>query len=344
MRLLVTGSTGFIGSELVRELSARGYNVVCLYRDPGKIRSLQYKGVEFARGDILDRNSLLRACNGCEGVFHLAAFAGIWARNKEIIRQLNVEGTINILEAALETGVKNIVITSTAGVIGPSAGKPVDEETERLTGFFTTYEVTKAEAEKVALGYIPKGLNIRIVNPTRLYGPGSLNAGNSVTKIIRMYLNRKWKYIVGDGNSTGNYAYIDDVVDGHILAMEKGKQGERYLLGGENISYNDFFRLLGEISGIRSKLYHIPVPAALFVAKLSVLLAQISGKGPFITPDLVRRYNHDWEISSAKAEKMLGYKITPLREGMWKTVEWLNSLHDRIPEGQKHQINLNPDF
>jgi len=325
MRILVTGSTGFIGAALVRELVAKGYEVVCLYRNPEKIRKFPDAGVEAVRGDILDPASLAGACRGCERLFHLAAFTGVWSRNREMVRKLNAEGTRNVLEAALNAGIRDIVLTSTAGVTGPSSGTPVTEETVRSVPFFTPYEETKAEAEKIAADYVKKGLNIRIVNPTRLYGPGELNAGNSVTRIVKLYIEGKWRFITGDGNSTGNYVFIDDAVEGHILAMEKGKPGERYLLGGENISYNGFFNLLAEITGIRRKLIRLPVSAVLAAAGLSVAAAYITGTEPFITPGHVRRLNYNWIVSSEKAVRELGYSITPLREGLVKTVEWLKS-------------------
>lgn len=323
MRILVTGATGFIGSALVSELISLGYNVVCLYRNRIKTGNFPDEEVEFAKGDILDPGSLKKATKGCNRLFHLAAFTGIYARNSENIRQVNVEGTRNVLDAALDEGVKDIVFTSTAGVTGPSSGEPVNEETARKIGFFIPYEQTKAEAEAIVPGYVEKGLNIRIVNPTRLYGPGELNAGNSVTRIVKMYLEGTWRFVVGDGNSTGNYVFIDDVVRGHLLAMEKGRPGEKYLLGGEDISYNNFFRLLEEVTGVRNRLYHIPFCVSMAVAELAVAQARITGKEPFITPGHVRRYCYDWKVSSAKAEKELGYNITPLREGIKMTVEWL---------------------
>ncbi len=326
MRVFVTGSTGFIGAALVRKLVSEGYDVVCLYRNPEKMKNILTEKVEPVKGDILDFNSLTEACRGCERLFHLAAFTGVWSRNRELIRRLNVEGTRNVMKAALQTGIRDIVFTSTAGVIGPSSYSPANEETERTTGFFTLYEETKAEAENVIADYVKKGLNIRTVNPTRLYGPGELNAGNSVTRIIKMYLEGKWHFVIGDGNSTGNYVFIDDVVKGHLLAMEKGKAGERYLLGGENISYNGFFKLLEEITGIKNRLFRLPVSLSLAFAGTAVAFAYITGIEPFITPGHVRRYSYHWQVSSDKAIKELGYSLTPLRIGLEKTVDWLKKI------------------
>jgi len=163
-----------------------------------------------------------------------------------------------------------------------------------------------------------------IVNPTRVYGPGPLNVSNSVTKLIKQYTEGKWKFIPGDGMSTGNYVFVDDVINGHILAMERGLAGERYLLGGEDATYHELFDTIASIGGKRHKLYKMPLGVLLTFGKIQLFLAETFGRQPLITPGWVRKYLYKWSVSSAKAEKELGYRITPLNEGVRKTVDWLN--------------------
>jgi nucleoside-diphosphate-sugar epimerase len=325
MRVLVTGSTGFIGINLVRELLKRGYKVNCLYRDILKTKELAHPNIALYKGDILEYESIKTAISGCNKVFHTAAFTDVWTKMPETIHRLNVEGTANVLDAALSEKVRDVVITSTAGVFGHSGTGIIDElHTVNIT-HFSDYEKTKQMAENLALSYIPKGLNVIIVNPTRVFGPGVMNDSNSVTRLIDLYISGKWRIIPGNGDSIGNYAYINDVVLGHILAMEKGDPGEKYLLGGENISYNDLFSILSDVSGKRYFMLHTPFPLMLSISYLSLGFTILTGIKPLITPSLVRKFNFNFVTSSQKASTRLGYRITPFRQGLSKTIEWLGN-------------------
>lgn len=323
MRVFVTGATGFIGKKLVSELIRGGYTVHCLYRDESKTDGLNHKSIKLFKGDILDYRSLKRAVSGCDGVIHTAAFTGMWAKNSIDISHPNVDGTVNVLEATLSANAREVVITSTAGLFGPSIRGLIDEDQVSTMSFFTTYEETKKRAEEKAANFIDEGLNIRFVYPTRVYGPGPLNDSNSVTRIIKLYVAGKWRIIPGNGRSIGNYVYIDDVVKGHVLALEKGKKGEKYILGGENVTYDNFFNLLSDLSGKKYSLYHLPLPVMLSIAYLSTGFSSITNSRPLITPGLVKKYNFSWNTSSQKAEHDLGYSITPLREGIAETIRWL---------------------
>jgi farnesol dehydrogenase len=164
-----------------------------------------------------------------------------------------------------------------------------------------------------------------IVNPPRLYGPGLLNKSNSVTILIKKYLKGTWRIIPGTGNAIGNYVFIDDVVNGHILAMKNGISGERYILGGENISFNGFFNSLSKVSGKKYMLFHLPFPVILAISKIEFFLAEKFGKKPLITPPWAKRYLQNRPVSSKKAIAHLKYSITPLNEGIRKTIEWLKT-------------------
>jgi len=325
MRALVTGATGFLGINLCNELIKRGYIVNALYRSEAKARFLKHKKINLFKGDITDIKSIENAMVNCDYVFHMAAYAEVWSKKSDTFYRINYLGVLNVLNVAEKTGVKKIVVTSTAGVFGPSDNEIVNENTRRKVNYFSLYEKTKAEAEELIVKRAAEGLNVVIVNPTRVYGPGLMSTGNSVTKIIKLYIEGKFRFLPGNGKSIGNYVFVDDVVNGHILALEKGVSGEKYILGGENVSYVDFFKVLSEISGKGYILFKFPLYFMLFISFFMLIIAKGFGVKPLITPGWVRKYNYNWILSSNKASKKLGYKITPLRTGIERTLDFLRS-------------------
>ncbi|MBN1182491.1 MAG: SDR family oxidoreductase [Bacteroidales bacterium] len=326
MNVFVTGATGFIGIHLVKYLAASGYIVHALYRNTNKSGPLaNIENIKLFKGDITEPQSLEKAMQGCEQVYHVAAFADVWAKDPSIIYKLNVEATEKIFEIALKKGIKKVVFTSTAGIYGPSLNGEITETTTRSLDFFVEYERTKFIAEEKAREYVKKGLDIVIINPTRVYGPGLLSKSNSVTLMIKKFNEGKWRIIPGNGKSIGNYVFVQDVVQGHLLAMEKGKTGENYILGGTNASYIEFFQTLRELTGRKHRLYKLPLFIMLFSAQLMMIITKLTGKPPLITPPLIRKFNYQWDVSSKKAETELGYKITTLSEGMQKVLDWVNN-------------------
>ena len=325
MRILVTGATGFLGINLCNELVKRGYIVNALYRSEAKARFLKHKNIHLFKGDITDINSIENAIADCSYVFHMAAYAEVWSKTPDTFYKINYAGVQNVLDVAEKAGVKKLVITSTAGVFGPSDNEIINENTRRKVNYFSLYEKTKAEAEELILKRAARGLNVVIVNPTRVYGPGLMSTGNSVTKMIKLYTEGKFRFLPGNGNSIGNYVFVDDVINGHILALEKGIAGERYILGGENVSYVNFFKILSEISGKKYVLFKFPLYLMLIISFFMLLIAKGFGVKPLITPGWVRKYNYNWVLSSDKARKNLGYEITPLRTGIAITIDFLRS-------------------
>ena len=335
-KILVTGATGFIGTRLVGGLIERGYGVRALSRranpepPPGFDDSagggpLAHERVELVRGDITDPESLGRAIEGCSYVFHLAAYAKNWAPDPSTYFKINVEGMRNVFDAARDAGVRRLVWTSSIVTLGPTRRDQVaDENTPRITeSYFTEYEQTKAVAEKDALEYAQQGFPVVIVNPTRVYGPGHLTEGNSLAMLIDDYDRGKVPFLLNRGVNVGNYVLVDDVVEGHLLAMERGRIGQRYILGGENASLKQFFRLVDEVSGKRH--FQVPVfrPGALLFAWCQKKRAEWFGVHPQITPGWVRTFLAEWAHSSEKARAELGYRPTPLAEGIRLTYEWL---------------------
>ncbi len=189
--------------------------------------------------------------------------------------------------------------------------------------FYTEYEKTKYLAEIVADKYVGKGLPLVIVQPTRVYGPGKMTEGNSVTKMIDMYLRGRFRFILNKGMEIGNYVYIDDIVDGHLMAMLKGQVGQRYILGGENSSLKDFFHILREISGREFRQFQIPPNLAVLIARFEENRAKFFGSYPLISRGWVETFLRHWDFSSDKAAADLGYRFRGLGEGIRLTHDWL---------------------
>ncbi len=325
MKILLTGSTGFIGTELAKYLAQQGHTIHALYRSENKAQKLRHPNIKLFKGNLNDRKSILQAMKSCQQIYHLAAYANVWSKDPDKFQRINYDAACMIFDLALEQRIEKVVFTSTAGSLGPSNRGIVTENTERNVDFFNEYERTKYKAEQKAKEYAGKGLNVVIVHPTRVYGPGLLSKSNSVTFMIKKYTQGKFRILPGDGNSIGNYAYIDDVVRGHIKAMKYGKPGENYVIGGVNVSYKDFFDALARVTGKKYRMFRLPLTLMLFASQMMMLNTKIFGIPPLITPKWVRKYNYNWAISSQKAKDELGYEITTLEKGLEKTVRWLDN-------------------
>jgi len=325
MKYLITGATGYIGTQLTKRLIAEGHKVYALYRSEPKADELRaMSNVILKKGDLLDRPSLDAAVVGCDAVFHVAAFAKPWDKNPQTFYDYNLNGAVNVFEAARKAGAKRVVFTSTAGTISPKTGNlPSDEATPRTVDFFTDYDRSKAEAEVAAKQMSTQGMEIITVNPSRVYGPGLLSDSNGVTRMVKMYLAGKFRLLPGDGNSSGNYVFIDDVVNGHLAAMQHGRAGERYILGGENASFNQFFETLSCIAGKKTSMIKLPLSVMNLAAHVMEFRANLTGKAPLLTPPWVKRFHYNWELSSEKAKRELGYQPVTLEQGLRETVNWL---------------------
>ncbi len=322
-KVFVSGATGFIGIQLVKRLIDSGIKVHALYRSEAKADLIRIEGVTLFKGDIMDKQCLSLAMKGCSQAYHVAAYAAVWSKDPTLFSRFNVDGTLNVLEAARLTGVDRIVVTSTAGILGPSEKEPVNENSPVPSSFFTLYEDSKYKMEQELKLLNNSTPEVVIVNPTRVYGPGFLSKSNGMSLMIKKYIAGSWRFIPGDGKRMGNYVYVEDVVSGHLLAMEKGTPGERYVLGGEDISYNQLFDFVRSSSGVSKRLFHIPVQLLFFAAGLFSILSKVTGKPPLIVPSWVRKLTHNWIVSSEKAIKGLGYAPMNAKEGIDRTVQWL---------------------
>ena len=323
-KIFITGATGFIGSNLARKLANEGVLVHALVRKNSAISTIRHKNIKLFYGNLLDIKSLDTAINGCSQVYHLAAYAKNYARDKNLFNKINVEGTENVLVMAKKHSVMKIIYTSTSLVLGPSNKVETNESHSINSNPYNDYDRSKILAEEVIHNFILLGMNIVTVYPTRVFGPGPLNESNAVTKMIVDYLRGKWRLKLSDGNAIGNYVYVNDLVDGLIAAMKYGNKGSKYVLGGANISYNKFFGTVSEITGKRRFMLEVPAKIALLYSKIEEELANRFNKYPLITPGWIKVFLDDWAFSSSKAVLEINYKITPLKSALNSTIDWSN--------------------
>jgi nucleoside-diphosphate-sugar epimerase len=322
MKIFLSGGTSSIGGYVVKYLIEEGHTLHLLVRSKDRLDAIfKHEQIRLFEGDLSDCALLTEAMDGCDQVYHMAALAKVWLKDAKKFFDVNLTGTTNILEAARLSKVSKIVITSSAGVYGPSENGIVNEGKNREMDFFNEYESSKALAElKIKEYHIEHGLNVIIVSPTRVYGPILFGIPGSINILINKYINGSWRILPGTGKEIGNYAYIEDVAKGHLLAMEYGKSGHSYILGGENCTYIEFFDHLSELGSIQRKLFKVPLFFQNFFASIQLFMAEKFGTEPSITPKWVAKGKFHWEVSSEKALNELGYQITPLKEGLKRTV------------------------
>jgi dihydroflavonol-4-reductase len=321
MKAFVTGGTGFVGSAVIRKLLAEGYQVCALVRSGANTRMLVDLSVERVSGDLSDVSLLQNAMIGCEWVFHVAALYAYWGYTWDEFYRSNVEGTRHVLEAAAKSNITRIVHTSSIASLGiPKDGTPGTEDTPvTIKDMLSNYKRSKFLAEEVVREFVANGLPVVTVNPAAPVGIGD-HKPTQTGKMIVDYLNNKMPAFVDTGLTIVD---VDDVANGHLLAMEKGKIGERYILGGENLSLKQVLDLLSDVSGRPQVRARIPRAVALGWAYLDTGLARLNPKHiPSATPDAVRVSTKKEYFSSAKAIQELGYTFIPAREALRKAVEW----------------------
>lgn len=320
MKTLVTGATGFVGSHVARRLVASGEAVRALARKGSRRQALDGVAVEWAEGDLRDESSLVRALDGIDRVYHVAADYRLWARNPQEIYESNVTGTKNLLAAALRARVQRFVYTSTVATIAVPRGNAVPDETNRATvdEMVGNYKKSKLLAEQEALRAAHEGLPVVIVNPTTPVGPGDWKP-TPTGKIILDFLQGKMPAYVDTGL---NFAPVEDVAEGHLLAAQRGKIGERYLLGGRNMTLKEFLDALAKITNLAAPTRRISHSMALFAAYADAAFSRVSGREPRIPIEGVRIARHTMFINDSKARKELGYQPGPVEGALERTVEW----------------------
>lgn len=321
MKCLITGATGFIGSNIVKALLKKDFHVQALLRSGSNAQNLKDLKIEIKYGDLLDYKSLENAAKGCDFFFHVAAHYSFWDLSKDLIYKINVEGTKNLLTAAANAGAKKVVYTSTVGCIGlPGNGAPGNENTPfNLSTLSNSYKHSKYLAEKEALAFFNKGLPVVIVNPSAPIGPGDIKP-TPTGKIIVDFLNRKMPAYLDTGL---NLIDVRDCAAGHVLALEKGKPGERYILGNQDLSFREILLLLEEITGLKAPKLKIPYSVALLSAYVSEWISDYITKTPPLVPvGGVKMAKHFMYFDSSRAVKELGLPQNPVKKALEDAVAW----------------------
>jgi len=315
--ILVTGATGFVGWHVARKLLDRGARVRILVRDPGRVRELE--GAEVVQGDLREPESLAPAVAGCEAVYHVAADYRLWVRDAREMFASNVAGTRNILDAARRAGAERVVYTSTVGCIGIPPGGVGDERTpvsERdMTG---AYKLSKFRAERVALEFAETGFPVVIVNPTAPVGDHDFKP-TPTGKIIVDYLRGAMPAYLDTGL---NLVDVADVAEGHLLACERGRAGDRYILGCRNMTLAQIFQTLERLSGIAAPRRRVPYALAYAAGAVTTAAARLTGGEPRAPLDAVRMARKKMFVSHEKATRELGYSPGPVEDALRRAVEW----------------------
>ncbi len=326
MKCFITGASGFIGANLAHELAARGHQVKVLLRAASDTRGLSGVDYERVEGDVSDREKLQTAMRGCDWCFHVAASYHLWLRDYAPMYAANVEGTRNVLEAAAAAGCSRIVYTSTVGCIGlpkAVAGRIVaTDETAPVseTQMTNHYKRSKWQAEQVALELARKGLPVVIVNPSAPVGPRDVKP-TPTGQVIVDFLNRQMPAYLDTGL---NWVHVRDVAVGHILAAEKGRFGERYILGNAegNWTMKAAFDVLEELTRIPAPKMRVPYAIALAAAHVDETISSLTGKAPKAPLAGVRMAKYKMFFNPAKSIRELGLPQTPPRQALADAVDW----------------------
>ena len=323
MKTLVTGATGFLGSHVACALAGRGDNVRVLVRPSSDLRALDGLDVERVTGDLRDSASLDRALEGVQRVFHVAADYRLWARDPREIHESNVNGTQNLLDAARRAGVEKFVYTSTVATIAvPRRGALPNEETQSsVDEMIGHYKRSKFAAEKCAVLAAEAGLPVVIVNPTTPVGPGDWKP-TPTGKIIVDFLNGRMPGYVDTGL---NFVPVEDCARGHLLAAERGCIGERYILGGRNLTLKQMLDVLSLASGRPAPQWKIPYALAYAAGCANTGISRLLGREPRIPLEGVRMARHKMFVDASKAERDLGFAPGPIDAALERAVEWYES-------------------
>lgn len=339
MKALVTGGAGFIGSHVVRALIDRGIDVRVLLCPGEKTVNIDDLDVERVTGDVLDVGGLAEAIRGCDQVYHLAAIYALWLPDPGLMERVNVEGTRNVLTCSAEAGVSRVVHTSSIAAFG-GAGLDADATEEspfHLESTGNLYARTKYDSHKIAEEFAASGLDVRIACPCAPFGPGDLGP-TPTGRLLLSLLNLPAAFILRSAN---NLVDVRDVAEGHVLAAEKGRTGESYLLGNENCSHEDLAEIVYSITGVKKKLLAFPVPLLSTLSRAMVLWSEhVSRKPPLLTPDTVRIAELGLRADCSKAFTELGLPRRPLAESVRDALVWFAD-HGYITDNRAKQNLMN---
>jgi dihydroflavonol-4-reductase len=318
--ILVTGATGFIGANVVRTLLEAGSTVRVLVRPSSNTHNLDNLPIEMVYGDLLDVPSLRNALKGCHTLYHVAAHYTLWTPDPKTLYAINVDGTTNLLQTALDFGLQKVVYTSSVATIGlPSDGQPGDETMFLpLSQAIGHYKRSKVLAEQRAVAFCQQGLPVVIVNPSAPIGPWDVKP-TPTGKIILDFLHRKMPAYLDTGL---NLVDVRDVAQGHLLAAQQGKIGERYILGCRNMTLQDILQALAQMSNLPAPKIRIPYGVAITAGYISESLSRLTRKPPRVPLSGVRMARHPMYFSAQKAIRELGLPQSPIEQALQVAVQW----------------------
>jgi dihydroflavonol-4-reductase len=321
MLAFVTGATGFVGSHVARALAEQGADLRLLVRSSSDLRNIEDLRAERVIGDLRDPDSLKKAVSGCEAVFHVAADYRLWVRDPDEMYRSNVEGTRAILQAARESKVRRVVYTSSVATMGFTSNGYLADETSpvSLADMIGPYKRSKFMAEEVAIEAAKAGTDVVIVNPTTPVGERDIKP-TPTGRIVVDFLKKKFPAYVDTGL---NLVDVAECARGHAAALEKGRSGERYILGGENLTLKQILDKLAAITGLPSPSIRVPYVVALATGVVDqAVTGYIRKREPRATIDAVRMGRKKMFVSSAKAERDLGWQMVPVEDALRRAVEW----------------------
>jgi len=324
MLAFVTGATGFVGSHVARALAEQGAELRLLVRASSQPRNVQDLRAERVMGDLCDPTSLERGMAGCDVIFHVAADYRLWVRDPQQMYRANVEGTRAILAAARKNRIRRVVYTSSVATMAfTSNGQPADENSPvSLGNMIGYYKRSKFMAEQVAVEAGRSGMDVVVVNPTTPVGERDIKP-TPTGRIIVDFLKKKFPAYVDTGL---NLVDVKECARGHVSALEKGRSGERYILGGENLTLKQILDRLGVITGLPSPKIRVPYVVALATGVVDEMVTgYILGREPRATIDAVRMGRKKMFVSSGKAERELGWKIVEVEDALGRAVQWFQA-------------------
>jgi dihydroflavonol-4-reductase len=324
MTIFVTGATGFLGSHVARALGGQGAELRLLVRPTSNLKNLEGLKAETVTGDLCDPPSITKAMAGCDTVFHVAADYRLWVRDPAQMYRSNVDGTRAILESARNNGVRQVLYTSSVATVGfTENGRPADEDSPvSLAGMIGHYKRSKFMAEQLALEAGRSGMRVVTVNPTTPVGEQDIKP-TPTGRIIVDFLKRKFPAYVETGL---NLVDVRECARGHITALEKGRSGERYILGGENLTLKQILDKLSAISGLPSPRVKLPYFVAYAAGAVDQTVSGLLlGREPRATVETVRMGKKKMWATSARAERELGWKIVPADDALRRAVEWFQA-------------------
>jgi dihydroflavonol-4-reductase len=324
MLAFVTGATGFVGSHVARVLAEQGADLRLLLRSSSDPKNIEGMKADRVVGDLRDPASLEKGMAGCDVVFHVAADYRLWVRDPDQMYRANVEGTRAILEAARKNGVRRVVYTSSVATMGfTSNGHPSDESSPvSLNNMIGPYKRSKFMAEEVAMNAGQSGMDVVVVNPSTPVGERDIKP-TPTGRIVVDFLKKKFPAYVDTGL---NLVDVTECARGHVAALEKGKTGERYILGGENLTLKEILDKLAAITGLPSPKVRVPYVMALATGVVDeIMTGHILKREPRVTIDAVRMGRKKMFVSSSKAERDLGWKTVPVDDALRRAVEWFRA-------------------